>query len=93
VLNFAHGQLIIAGAFASYVLFKATGISPILSVPAVAFLFFIAGWVAYYLLIPRRLLRGDDPETMSFLLTYGLSLALTAAMVLVFEADSRPRSP
>jgi branched-chain amino acid transport system permease protein len=88
VLNFAHGQMVITGAFAAYALVKATGLSPIAVAPIVAALFYAGGWAGYYLLIPR-LARGDDPETMSFLLTYGLSLAITAALVLVFEADSR----
>jgi branched-chain amino acid transport system permease protein len=88
VLNFAHGQFIIAGSFLAYVLFNALGIAPYYAVPIAAVSFFIAGWLAYYLLIPRLAL-SEDPETASFLLMYGVSIALTAILVLLFEADSR----
>src|SRR5262245_58807025 len=85
VLNFAHGQLVIAGSFLAYVLFGALGLPPYLSVLAAAVVFFVAGWGAYYLFIPR-LSRSDDPETASFLLMYGASIAMTALLVLIFGA-------
>lgn len=88
VVNFAHGELVIGGSFFAYVLFSAIGLPPLASVPLAAVAFFALGWVAYYLLIPR-LTRSDDPEIMSFLLMYGLSIALAATMLLAFGADSR----
>jgi branched-chain amino acid transport system permease protein len=39
-------------------------------------------------LLPR-LQKSDDPEIMSFLMMYGVSIALAAVMLLIFEADSR----
>jgi branched-chain amino acid transport system permease protein len=88
VVNFAHGELVIGGAFVAYVLFASLGLSPLLSLPLAAGGFFLAGWAAYYVLMPR-LSRSDDPETMSFLLMYGLSIAMAAAMLVLFGADSR----
>ena len=88
VVNFAHGELVIGGAFVAYLLFSHLGLSPMLSLPIAAILFFLAGLAAYYLLMPR-LSRSDDPETMSFLLMYGLSIALAATMLVLFGADSR----
>lgn len=87
IVNFAHGEFVIAGSFLAYVLFNSLGIPPLLALPAAAVSFFVAGWLAYYLLIPR-LARSDDPETMSFLMMYGMSIALAAVMLLIFEADS-----
>lgn len=88
IVNFAHGEFVIGGAFVAYVLFNSLGIMPLLALPIAAVLFFGLGWIAYYLLIPR-LMRSDDPEVMSFLLMYGVSIALAAVMLLIFEADSR----
>lgn len=88
IVNFAHGEFVIGGAFVAYVLFNSLGIMPLLALPIAAVLFFALGWIAYYLLIPR-LMRSDDPEVMSFLLMYGVSIALAAVMLLIFEADSR----
>jgi len=88
VVNFAHGELVIGGAFVAYVLFASLGFLLLLSLPLAAGGFFLAGWAAYYVLMPR-LSRSDDPETMSFLLMYGLSIAMAAAMLVLFGADSR----
>ena len=88
IVNFAHGEFVIGGAFVAYVLFNSLGIMPLLALPVAALLFFAFGWAAYYLLIPR-LMNSDDPESMSFLMMYGVSIALAAVMLLLFEADSR----
>ena len=88
VVNFAHGEFVIAGSFFAYVLFNSLGIPPLVAVPVAAAAFFVAGWGLYYVLIPR-LSRSDDPELMSFLMFYGVSIAAAALMLLLFEADSR----
>jgi branched-chain amino acid transport system permease protein len=88
VVNFAHGEFVIGGSFLAYVLFHHFGLPPLLCLPVAAACFFVLGWLAYWLLIPR-LSRSDDPETFSFLLMYGVSIALAATMLLLFEADTR----
>lgn len=88
VVNFAHGEFVIAGSFLAFVLFKSFGIPPLLAVPIAGIAFFAAGWGLYYVLIPR-LAKSDDPELMSFLMFYGVSIAAAALMLLLFEADSR----
>ncbi|MBI2739363.1 MAG: branched-chain amino acid ABC transporter permease [Rhodospirillales bacterium] len=88
VVNFAHGEFVIAGSFLAFVLFKSFGIPPLLAVPIAAIVFFAAGWGLYFVLIPR-LAKSDDPELMSFLMFYGVSIAAAALMLLLFEADSR----
>ena len=77
VVNFAHGEFVIAGSFLAYVLFNNLGIPPLWALPISAVVFFAAGWVAYYLLLPR-LSRSDDPEIMSFLMFYGVSIRAAA---------------
>lgn len=88
VVNFAHGEFVIAGSFLAFVLFSSLGVPPLLAVPVAAIVFFAAGWGLYYVLIPR-LAKSDDPELMSFLMFYGVSIAAAALMLLLFEADSR----
>jgi branched-chain amino acid transport system permease protein len=87
VVNFAHGEFVIAGSFFAYVLFTGLGVPPLLALPVAAIAFFAAGWGLYYVLIPR-LSRSDDPELMSFLMFYGVSITAAALMLLLFEADS-----
>jgi branched-chain amino acid transport system permease protein len=88
VVNFAHGEFVIAGSFFAFVLFSRLGIPPLFALPLAAVAFFAAGWLLYYVLIPRLAL-SDDPELMSFLMFYGVSIAAAALMLLLFEADSR----
>lgn len=89
IINFAHGEFIIAGTFFSYVLLTAFGLHPLLGLPIAAVVFFAVGYVLYFLLIPR-LAKSDEPETSSFLLMFGVSLMMVAVMLWVFEADIRP---
>lgn len=88
IVNFAHGEFVIGGSFLAYALFSNFGLAPLLSLPLAAVSFFALGWGAYYLLLPR-LQNSDDPEIMSFLMMYGVSIALAAVMLVLFEADSR----
>lgn len=88
IVNFAHGEFVIGGSFLAYALFSQLGLAPLYALPVAAVSFFALGWAAYFLLLPR-LRKSDDPESMSFLLMYGMSLALAAVMLLIFEADSR----
>ena len=88
IVNFAHGEFVIGGSFLAYALFSRLGLPPLYALPVAAVSFFALGWAAYYLLLPR-LRSSDDPESMSFLMMYGMSIALAAVMLLIFEADSR----
>jgi branched-chain amino acid transport system permease protein len=88
VVNFAHGEFLVLGAFFSWVLLQYFKISPFLALPISLVVFFCIGYTLYFLLIPR-MSKSDDPETSSLLLMFGLSIVLSAAMLLVFEADTR----
>ena len=88
VVNFAHGEFVIGGSFLAYVLFQHFGLPPLMSLPLAAMCFFVFGWLCYWLLIPR-LSHSDDPEAFSFLLMYGVSIALAATLLLLFGADTR----
>ncbi len=88
VVNFAHGEFLIVGAYFAWVLLRYFGINPFLALPLGFVLFFGVGYVLYFLLIPL-MSKSDDPETSSLLLMYGVSIALSAGMLLIFEADAR----
>ena len=89
IINFAHGEFILAGGFLAYVLLGAFGLNPLLSLPIAAAAFFVVGYGLYFLLIPR-LARFDEPETSSFLLMFGVSLMIVSTFIWIFEADVRP---
>ena len=88
VVNFAHGEFLMIAAYMIYwfsVLYK---IDPLSSLLIIIPLFFLAGMIIYYLLIPR-LLRSEDPEMASFLTFYGISMIITALVLIAWGADPR----
>lgn len=87
VVNFAHGEFVILGAYFAYLGMHLFGINPLVATPLALLLFGAIGYGLYYLLI-ARLSASDDPETASLLVTYGLSIGLGATMLLWFGAES-----
>jgi urea transport system permease protein len=90
VINMAHGELMMIGAYTAYVmqllLPNAIGTSIVLAVPAA---FIVAGLVG--VLIERfivRFLYGRPLETL--LATFGLSLILQQVVRDIFTANNRP---
>jgi branched-chain amino acid transport system permease protein len=89
IINFAHGEFILAGGFLTYATLTYFGLSPLITLPFAALIFFVAGYGLYYLLIPR-LAKSDEPETSSFLMMFGVSLIIVSVLTWIFEADVRP---
>ena len=90
VINMAHGELMMLGAYMAYVmqllLPNAIGVSVVLAIPAA---FLVAGLVG--VLIERfivRFLYGRPLETL--LATFGVSLILQQVVRDIFTANNRP---
>ncbi len=88
VVNFAHGEVIILGAYLAYFLSDLFGLSPFLAMPIGFVVFAALGYVSFFVLV-RPLRTSDDPEHASLLVMFGLSLFLGAGMLLAFGADTR----
>ena len=84
--NLAHGAFIIMGAFGSTILSSALGINPILTLVVTVPVMFLLGMVLQSVLINRVMLRGAEP---ALLVTFGLSIILKDAMLLLFTADAQ----
>ncbi len=88
IVNLAHGDFIMLGAFAAFWLFRGLGLPP----PAVVALsfaaFFLIGLPLYYLLVPR-LFRSREPEMLSLILFFGLSQTIEAATAMLFGNSER----
>ncbi|RKF13588.1 branched-chain amino acid ABC transporter permease [Roseovarius spongiae] len=91
VVNFAHGEFIILGAYGAYFAQKLLGLSPFLAMPLIFLAFAAMGYGLYFVLI-KRLAKSDDPEHASLLVMFGVAIALGALMLIFFEADSRSLS-
>lgn len=90
IVNFAHGEFSMIGAFVCYLMFTRFGLDPLLSLGIAALVVFLVGAASYYGLI-RPILGA--PELNQMLLTFGLSVALQNVALLVFGAETRVVSP
>jgi branched-chain amino acid transport system permease protein len=88
VVNFAHGEFMLLAAYICYWLSTSFGLNPLQSLVVVLPGFFLGGLAVYYLVVPRLLL-SEDPEVMSFLAFFGISLIITSVILLIWNADPR----
>jgi branched-chain amino acid transport system permease protein len=83
IVNLAHGDFVMLGAFVAFWLFNLFAVNPLASVLAAAALFLLVGLPLYYVLVPR-LLGARDPEMLSFILFFGFSQVIEALAALAF---------
>ncbi len=88
IVNLAHGDFLMLGAFLAFWLFTLFAINPIFAIPIVFVLFAVVGLPLYYLLVPR-LLKARDPEMLSFILFFGLSQVIEAVTTIAFGTSER----
>lgn len=88
IVNFAHGEFVVAGSYLTYFVVTVFGLPIFLAVPITIVFFGIVGLVVYYLIVPR-LMKNDDHELPSFLAMYGVSLIIGSLLLIFFEADTR----
>jgi branched-chain amino acid transport system permease protein len=86
VINFAHGDLVMLGMYATWILFTKLGWDPYLSIVVVAPLLFLWGAVLQSAVINRVL--GALPQNQ-ILLTIGLGLVMSNAVMLKYTSDYR----
>lgn len=86
VVNFAQGEIVMAGMYISYFCATLFGIDPLVSLIISMPVLFIVGVCLQHFLIRRVLKLGDMPQIF---LTFALSLLLTNVALLLFKADYR----
>jgi branched-chain amino acid transport system permease protein len=86
IINFAHGEMVMLGAYNTFWLFTLFGIDPLLSIAMSGLLLFFIGLFLYRFTI-RPILR--DPPLNQLLLTLGLSIFLQNLAMILWKADSR----
>ena len=84
--NLAHGEFIIIGAYGSTLLASALHIDPLITLIVTIPCMFLLGVLLQTTLINRVMLRGSEP---ALLVTFGLSIILQDAMLLLFTADAQ----
>jgi len=86
IVNFAHGEFLMIGMYTGLLTAQATGIDPLLTLPAAAAVGFVLGIICYTGFI-RFLLRG--PMIAQLLGTFGLMLLLRNLALLIFGSEDR----
>jgi branched-chain amino acid transport system permease protein len=86
LVNLAHGDLIVLGAYLILGLATATGLHPFLAAVLALPVMFALGWVLQSALLNRVL--GED-ILPPLLVTFGLSVVIQNALLMGFTADSR----
>ncbi len=84
VINFAHGDLLMLGMYATYFLFTLLGVDPFVSIVFTIPLMFLYGGVLQKVFINRIL--NSLPQNQ-ILLTIGLGLIMSNAVMLAFTSD------
>src|SRR3984893_17812845 len=88
IVNLAHGDFLMLGAFLAFWLFTLYDLHPVPAAPIVLQLLFLAVLPLYFLLVPR-LLAAKDPEMLSFLLFFGFSQVIEAVATIAFGTSER----
>ncbi|MGB8841742.1 MAG: branched-chain amino acid ABC transporter permease [Aliidongia sp.] len=88
IVNLAHGDFLMLGAFAAYWLFTLLALHPLMSAVLVFATFLVVGIPLYYLLVPR-LQRARDSEMLSLILFFGLSQIIEALAAIAFGSTER----
>lgn len=86
VVNFAHGELMVVGMYLAWMGFEYLQVSPMLSLPLIAVLFFGAGYALQRAVISPFIGR---PEHQQFLLLLAIAILLVNASLAIAGPDSR----
>lgn len=92
LLNVAHGDLVMLGAYATYWAFTLLHIDPLLAIPMVGVLAAGIGAVAYLSLFQhffRAGMQSDRVEANSLLAFFGLSIVIENLSSIVFGGNTR----
>jgi len=90
IINFAHGDVVMYGAYGAFFAFSLLHIDPLLSLPIVALLGGIGGWLLFKISLERIL---DDVGINQVLLTFGIGLVLQNLAVIMWTGDERSTTP
>ncbi|MEM0049174.1 MAG: branched-chain amino acid ABC transporter permease [Candidatus Bathyarchaeia archaeon] len=92
ILNVAHGEFLMLGAYLTYFCFLLLGVNPFTSIIVVGPLMFLAGFLVYMLLFRRLVLLSKSSEELEFrslLICFGLSFIIQNLAMVLWTANYR----
>ena len=88
IVNLAHGDFLMLGAYAAVFLFALLGLHPLTSAAIMLAAGMVIGIPIYYLIVPR-LARARDVEMLSLILFFGMSQMIEAIASIMFGNNER----
>ena len=85
LINLAHGELVLLAAYVAFAVESGFNVSPIVAIPVALVVVCISAVLVYFLV--DRIQK--DRELNSLILTYGIGVMLTNAILLIWKADIR----
>lgn len=86
IVNFAHGELLVIGIYATFFLFEVAGLDPFVALPLVGALLFGLGYFMQKYLIDAFVTR---PDYQQFLLLIAVAMILTNGTLMMFGPEAR----
>ncbi len=86
IVNFAHGEFLMLGMYASFWLFALFALDPLFSLPATVLVLFFGGKLLYKLVIKRII---DASSLSQIFTTFGLMLLLRGVAQFLWKPDYR----
>lgn len=86
VVNFAHGEIMVVGMYLAWIGFEYLQVSPMLSLPVIALIFFGAGYALQRAVISPFIGR---PEHQQFLLLLAIAILLVNVSLVIAGPDAR----
>ena len=90
IINFAHGDIVMYGAYAAFFAFVGLNVDPLLSLLLVAALGGIGGYLLFKLTLDRII---ESAGINQVLLTFGIGLVLQNVAVILWTGDERSTTP
>ena len=82
IISFAHGQFVMLGGVLAFLVLRGVDVSPLLAIPIVGIVGLVGGVLtAATLLRPVQTGRVERPDEYALLITFGLGMFLTYALV------------
>jgi branched-chain amino acid transport system permease protein len=86
LINLAHGEVLVLGAYVSLALVRALGLDPLLSILIVAPVVFAVAVPIFWLLLAPVMGRGPEPAMLT---TFGISVIAQSLFIMIFSGDSQ----
>jgi branched-chain amino acid transport system permease protein len=86
LVNLVHGEMVVIGSYAAYLLLSWTGLDPLLSLPLVALVGAAIAVPVQYVLLAPLTKHGEDAPLMT---TFALSIIVQNLFILLISGDTK----